>query len=85
MRDSGQCLKLGAGGNGEYEELLYSRVLLPADFGTGNHWSRFVSPFGLTNPLNALDVRVEWHANASLDVAGLTLTLCSALGDEVKI
>jgi hypothetical protein len=58
----------------QYAEVLFSRVLQPSDFGTGNHWSRFVCDFCLLNPLNALDLRLEWHGNATLDVTSITLT-----------
>jgi|NorSeaMetagenome_1021524.scaffolds.fasta_scaffold61608_2 hypothetical protein len=67
VRDAGQCV-------GDDDGVLCTRVLQPADFGAGNHWSRVCCHFALTNPLNALDLRVEWHGNASLDIASLSIS-----------
>jgi len=67
VRDAGQCV-------GDDGGVLCSRVLQPGDFGAGNHWSRLSCQLVLTNPLNALDFRVEWHGNASLDIASLSIS-----------
>jgi hypothetical protein len=40
---------------------------------TWNHWSRKSLTFQVANPLCALDVRVKWLGNASLDIASLTV------------
>ena len=66
VRDVGQC------GPGQ-DATLCSKVLQPSDFGAGNHWSLVSLEFCLSNPLNALDLRVEWHGNASLDVVSITI------------
>ena len=56
-----------------FSEVLSSMTLRPEDFGMGNHWSRKSLTFQVENPLSALDVRVEWLGNASLDIASLTV------------
>jgi hypothetical protein len=44
---------------------------------------RFVCDFRVDNPLNSVDVRVEWLGNATLDVASVTLsTCCGPQGQE---
>jgi len=67
VRDAGQCV-------GDDGGVLCSRVLQPGDFGAGNHWSRLSCQFVLTNALNALDFRVAWHGNASLDISSLSIS-----------
>lgn len=61
-------------GNGNSCRVLCSRVLPPSEFRTGNHWSRFMIELCIENPLNALDVQVLWHGNASLDIAVIAIS-----------
>lgn len=66
VRDAGQCRP-------GHDDTLCSKVLQPSDFSIGNHWSLISLEFCLSNPLNALDLGVEWHGNASLDIVSVAI------------
>lgn len=61
----------GGGGIGGDRDgvLIVRRVLSRDDFAVGNHWTLVTVDFRVENALNALDLRLEWHGNAALDVA----------------
>jgi hypothetical protein len=80
VRDQGHPAgwREGCGGDGEFggdgdSVVIVRQVLSRDDFAVGNHWTLITVDFRVENALNALDLRLEWHGNAALDVAYIVI------------